>query len=146
MAFSVPRRGLSNRFGEKLWKLTHLHKDRLRTNYTFNEWCEILRSTARREGVSIATLESANDSAEAISVRSARFFRKIRVDQKLHKRGWDLTGAHQPISSCYPQKRSAEAALHPLHRECTSEVEVVGRPHKGTLVRAGYAVGTRVGW
>ena len=61
MAFSVPRRGLSNRFGEKLWKLTHLHKDRLRANYTFNEWCEILRSTARREGVSTATLTSAND-------------------------------------------------------------------------------------
>jgi hypothetical protein len=69
MAFSVPRRGLSNRFGEKLWKLTHLHKDRLRTNYTFNEWCEILRSTARREGVSIATLESANASVKELFER-----------------------------------------------------------------------------
>jgi hypothetical protein len=33
MAFSVPRRGLSNRFGEKLWKLTHLHKDRLHDRF-----------------------------------------------------------------------------------------------------------------
>jgi hypothetical protein len=35
-------------------------------------------------------------------------------------------------------------ALHPLHREFTSEVDAVGRPHKGTLARAGYAVGACV--
>jgi hypothetical protein len=48
-----------------------------------------------------------------------------------------LRHSHQ-LSSCYRQKRRADAALHPLHREFISEVYGVGRPHKGTLERAEY--------
>ena len=35
-------------------------------------------------------------------------------------------------------------ALNPLYLEFTSEVDAVGRSHKGTLARAGYAVGACV--
>jgi hypothetical protein len=69
MAFSVACRGLTHRFGEKLRKLTHLHKDRPHDNNTFDEWYEILRSTARREGVSTATLASANDLVKELFER-----------------------------------------------------------------------------
>jgi len=61
MAFSIACRGLTSRFGEKLRKLTQLHKGGPKDNNTFDEWYEILRSTARREGVSTATLASPND-------------------------------------------------------------------------------------
>jgi hypothetical protein len=61
MAVDVAHGGLINRFGEKLRKLTQRHKGRPHDNNTFDEWYEILRSTARREGVSTATLASADD-------------------------------------------------------------------------------------
>jgi hypothetical protein len=69
MALSVTYRGLTSRFGEKLRKLTQLHKDRPHDNNTFDEWYEILRSTARGEGVSTVTLASANDSLKELFER-----------------------------------------------------------------------------
>jgi hypothetical protein len=59
--------------------------------------------------------------------------REVRVPEPLHGSVLDPRISYQ--------NRWAEAALHPLHRELTSEVGGVGRPHKGTLVRAGYPVG-----
>lgn len=53
-----------------------------------------------------------------------------------------LRHSHQ-LSSCYRQKRWADAALHALDREFISEVDGVGRPHKGTLERAEYPVGRK---
>jgi hypothetical protein len=61
MAFTVAFRGLTSGFGDKLRKLKQLHKGGPQDNNTFDEWYEILRSTARRDGGSIATLGSAND-------------------------------------------------------------------------------------
>jgi hypothetical protein len=69
MALSVAHRGLTSRFGEKLRKLTQLHKGRPHDNTTFDEWYEILRSTARREGVSTAIVASANDSLKELFER-----------------------------------------------------------------------------
>jgi hypothetical protein len=61
MAVDVAHRGLINRFGEELRKLAQRYKGRPLDIKKFDEWYEILRSTARREGVSTTTLASAND-------------------------------------------------------------------------------------
>jgi hypothetical protein len=69
MALSVAYQGLTSRFGEKLRKLTQLHNGRPYDNNTFDEWYENLRSTACRDGVSTATLASANDSLKELFKR-----------------------------------------------------------------------------
>ena len=65
----------------------------------------------------------------------------LREVRALGPASWFGTRPSHQLSSCYRQKRWAEAGLHPLHSEFTSEVGSVGRPHKGTLVCAGHAVG-----